>query len=92
MSLIRRKKQTLKVTYTGPVLIRLQQAADILCLDESTIRKGAAGTAHLTKVRQGAGKRQRICLILGEVEAHVASLVEHARSLNERTDRHLRIA
>ena len=88
MSLIRRKKQQLE--YTGPRLIPLRQAAEILCLDESTVRKGEAGTAHLKRVRQGTGQRQRIFLILEEVQAHIESLIEHARSLDERTERHLR--
>jgi len=89
MSLIRRKKQP-KVKYTGPVLIPLKQAAEILCLDESTLRKGEAGTGSLTRVRQGEGKRQRVFFVLQEVQAHIESLVAHARSLDERTNRHLR--
>ncbi|HEY9405792.1 MAG TPA: hypothetical protein VIQ24_24290 [Pyrinomonadaceae bacterium] len=90
MSLIRRKKQP-QVEYQGPVLIPLKQAAAILCLDESTLRKGEAGTVHLTRVRQGTGRRQRVFLVLHEVQAHVESLIAHARSLDERTERHLRI-
>jgi hypothetical protein len=76
MSLIRRGERQ-KVT-----LIRLKQAAEMLNLDESTVRKGCAGTAHLTKVRQGSGRRQRISLVLEEVEAHIESLVRYAREHN----------
>ena len=36
-----------------PKLIPLARAAEMLDLDESTVRKGGAGTAHLTKVRHG---------------------------------------
>jgi hypothetical protein len=78
MSLIRRKPDE-KPKHT---LINLHDAAAMLNLDESTIRKGCAGTAHLTKVRQGTGKRQRISLLLDEVEDHIHSLVEYARSKN----------
>lgn len=91
MSLIRREKRS-HAEYTGPVLITLREAAAILCLDESTLRKGEAGTGGLKRVRQGEGKRQRVFFILSEVQAHVESLVAHAVSLDERTERHLRIA
>jgi hypothetical protein len=74
MSLIRSKQRI--------TLIPLRRGAEMLCLDESTIRKGQAGTAHLTKVRQGEGKRQKVCLVLEEVEAHIASMVEFARERN----------
>ncbi len=42
-------------------------AAVILDLDESSLRKGCAGTETLTQVRRGHGKRQRISFILEEV-------------------------
>ncbi len=74
MSLIRRKGPA--PAYT---LITLQEAAEMLRLDESTIRKGLAGTDVLTKVRLGRGQRQRIRLVKEEVEAYIASMVEHAR-------------
>lgn len=89
MSLIRRKKHQ-HVEYTGPVLIPLKRAAEILNLDESTVRKGEAGTGGLTKVRQGTGKRQRVSLVLQEVQSHVESLIKHARTSYERTEHHLR--
>lgn len=80
MSLIRRNPpEKEQVT-----LITLREAAELLRLDESTIRKGRAGTDVLTLVRQGRGKRQPIFLIREEVEAHIASMVEHARRLKER--------
>jgi hypothetical protein len=44
-------------------------AAAILNLDESSLRKGCAGTESLTQVRRGNGKRQRISFILEEVIA-----------------------
>lgn len=58
MSLINRKTQT---------LIAPCCAALLLDLDESTLRKGLAGTESLTQVRRGNGKRQRISFILEEI-------------------------
>ena len=60
MSLIKRKTGTL----IGPCC-----AAALLDLDVSTLRKGLAGTATLSQVRRGHGKRQRISFILEEVIA-----------------------
>ena len=75
MSLIRRKQQSPAQPVT---FVKLKDAAEMLQLDESTIRKGRAGTDVLTLVRQGTGKRQRVFLVLEEIEAYKASLVEHA--------------
>jgi hypothetical protein len=76
LSLIRRTPESKeKVT-----LITLREAAGMLRLDESTIRKRQAGTGSLTLVRQGTGKRQPIFLIREGVEAHIESLVEAARA------------
>ena len=58
MSLIKRKSNT---------LIAPCCAGTILDLDESTLRKGQAGTENLTQVRRGDGKRQRVSFILEEV-------------------------
>ncbi len=58
MSLINRKSNT---------LIAPCCAAVLLDLDESTLRKGLAGTESLTQVRRGNGKRQRISFILEEI-------------------------
>ena len=58
MSLINRKSNT---------LIAPCCAARLLDLDESTLRKGLAGTESLTQVRRGNGKRQRISFILEEI-------------------------
>ncbi len=58
MSLIRGKSQT---------LIAPCCAARMLDLDESTLRKGLAGTESLTQVRRGHGKRQRVSFILEEI-------------------------
>jgi hypothetical protein len=80
VSLIRRKPEAKE-----PVtLITLKEAAEMLRLDESTIRKHRAGTDSLTLVRQGTGKRQPIFLIREEVEAHIQSLVDRARAQKER--------
>jgi hypothetical protein len=78
--MIRRKPESKeKVT-----LITLREAAELLRLDESTIRQRKAGTDSLTLVRQGTGKRQPIFLIREEVEAHIESLVNNARARKER--------
>ncbi len=69
MTLLSRKSQT---------LISPCCAASILDLDESTIRKGLAGTDTLTHVRRGQGKRQRLSLILEEVIMLKSSWIEAA--------------
>ena len=69
MSLLTRKTQT---------LISPCCAASILDLDESTVRKGLAGTESLTHVRRGHGKRQRLSLILEEVIMLKSSWIEAA--------------
>jgi hypothetical protein len=80
MSLIRRKPPEKE-----PVtLITLQEAAEMLRLNESTIRKRMAGTDVLRLVRQGTGQRRRIFLIREEVEAHIRELVEDARRQTKR--------
>jgi len=58
MSLIRKQSQT----FIAPCC-----AARMLDLDESTLRKGLAGTESLTQIRHGNGKRQRIHFILEEI-------------------------
>lgn len=58
MSLINRKSQT---------LIPICCASILLDLDESSLRKGCAGTENLTQVRRGYGKRQRVSFILEEI-------------------------
>jgi len=58
MSLINRKSQT---------LIAPCCASRLLDLDESTLRKGQAGTESLTQIRHGNGRRQRIHFILEEI-------------------------
>lgn len=69
MSLIKRK------TLIAPCC-----AAVILDLDESTLRKGQAGTESLTQVRRGNGKRQRISFILEEVIALQSEWIRTAQS------------
>jgi hypothetical protein len=81
VSLIRRKKKV--VGPTSP-FIPLREAAALLCLDESTVRKGRAGTANLTIVRQGGGKRRRVFLVRLEVEQHIRQMIEEARRKKER--------
>lgn len=54
-------------------------AATILDLDESSLRKGCAGTENLTKVRRGNGKRQRISYILEEILDLKAEWIETAQ-------------
>ncbi len=58
MSLIKRQRTTLIAPCCAGLL---------LDLDESTLRKGQAGTESLTQVRRGNGKRQRVSFILEEV-------------------------
>ena len=50
MSLIRKSE----------TLIGVCCASTLLDLDESTLRKGQAGTESLTQIRHGNGKRQRV--------------------------------
>lgn len=80
MSLIRRKPESAEPT---PTLITLKEAAAMLRLTPSAIRQRKAGTHVLTLVRQGTGQRQPIFLVREEVEAHIRSLVEHARRLKD---------
>ena len=54
-------------------------AGTILDLDESTVRKGQAGTENLTQVRRGGGKRQRVSFILEEVLQLKAEWIEAAQ-------------
>jgi hypothetical protein len=79
MSLIRRKKAGAPADAGLEMLMPLREAAELLCLSESTIRKRQAGTSHLTLVRQGTGQRRRIFLVRSEVEGHLKSLIDHAR-------------
>lgn len=70
MSLINRKSQT---------LIAPCCAGMLLDLDESTLRKGQAGTENLTQVRSGHGKRQRVHFIFEEVLQLRAEWIEAAQ-------------
>jgi hypothetical protein len=67
---------TKKQAATTSRLVPLREAADLLHLNESTIRKGLAGTAELTKIRQGV----RVYLLRDEVDAHIAFLIETAKA------------
>ncbi|MCA1623358.1 MAG: hypothetical protein LC778_06070 [Acidobacteria bacterium] len=73
MSLIRGKSQT---------LIAAGCAARLLDLDESTLRKGLAGTESLTQVRRGHGKRQRVSFILEEIISIKTEWIEAAQKPN----------
>ena len=54
-------------------------AGTLLDLNESTLRKGKAGTENLTQIRRGSGKRQRVSFILEEVLQLKAEWIEAAR-------------
>ncbi len=75
MSLLKKKSQT---------LIPPCCAATLLDLDESSLRKGCAGTEGLTQVRRGYGKRQRISFILEEILDLKAEWIEEAQKKNRR--------
>lgn len=70
MSLIKRKSNTLIAPCCAGLL---------LDLDESTLRKGQAGTESLTQVRRGNGKRQRVSFILEEVLQLKSEWIEAAQ-------------
>ncbi len=75
MSLIKRKSQTLIAPCCAGLL---------LDLDESTLRKGQAGTENLTQVRRGNGKRQRVSFILEEVLQLKTEWIEVAQKPNRK--------
>ncbi len=75
MSLINRK---------SPTLVAPCCAAILLDLDESTLRKGKAGTESLTQVRRGSGKRQRISFILEEIISLKTEWIEAAQKSHSR--------
>ena len=54
-------------------------AGILLDLDESTVRKGQAGTENLTRVTRGNGKRQRVSFILEEVLLLKSEWIETAQ-------------
>lgn len=60
-------------------LIPLREAAELLGLDTSTIRKRSAGTANLTIVYQG----RKLFLVRGEIIAHRRKLIDDARQQND---------
>ena len=75
MSLLKKRSQT---------LIPPCCAATVLDLDESTLRKGLAGTEGLTQVRRGNGKRQRISFILEEILDLKIAWIEAAQARSSR--------
>ncbi len=80
--LIRRgKAQVNENDYADEELCTLREAAGILRLDESTIRKRRGGTQHLTHVRQGkeGSLRPRLMLVRAEVMAHRSRLIRTAK-------------
>ena len=79
MSLMKSKSQT---------LIPPCCAATVLDLDESTLRKGLAGTEGLTQVRRGNGKRQRISFILEEI---VDLKIEWIEAAQQKSSRRMRL-
>jgi hypothetical protein len=56
----------------------------LLDLDESTLRKGKAGTESLTQVRRGNGKRQRVSFILEEIIRLKTEWIEAAQKQGAR--------
>jgi len=60
-------------------------AGMLLDLDESTLRKGKAGTESLTQIRRGSGKRQRVSFILEEVLQLKSEWIEAARGKSQKT-------
>ncbi len=60
-------------------------AGMLLDLNESTLRKGKAGTENLTRIRRGNGKRQRVSFILEEVIALKSEWIEAARGKSQKT-------
>lgn len=83
MSLIRRK---VGCPDAGEKLIPLRAAAELLGLDESTIRKGRAGTDCLTLVRYGTSQRPPIFLIRSEVERFKQDSIDAARRAKTRAE------
>jgi hypothetical protein len=75
MSLLKRKSNT---------LIGVCCAATLLDLEESTLRKGLAGTESLTQVRRGYGKRQRVSFILEEILDLKVGWIEAAQHTKSR--------
>lgn len=60
-------------------LVPLREAAAMLGLDSSTIRKRAAGTGGLTMISQG----RKLFLVRGEIIAHRRKLIDDARLRND---------
>ena len=60
-------------------------AGTLLDLDESTLRKGTAGTENLTRVKCGSGLRQRTHFILEEIIALKAEWIEAAQRKPKKT-------
>jgi len=63
-------------------LIGVCCALTLLDLDESTLRKGQAGTQDLTQIRHGSGRRQRVHFILEEIISLKIEWIEAARKTN----------
>ena len=59
----------------GKTFISVKQAAEILGLAESTVYNRKAGTAKLTRVKQGKTVR----MIRQEIEAHADKLINAGR-------------
>ena len=72
MSLIRKSE----------TLIGVCRASTLLDLDESTRRKGQAGTQDLTQTRHENGQRQRVHFILEEIISLKIEWIEAARKTN----------
>ncbi len=73
------KKSLRDVESDLEALIPLREAAGMLGLDPSTIRKRAAGTADLTIILQG----RKFFLVRSEIIAHRRKLIDDARQRND---------
>ena len=58
----------------------------MLCLSESAMREGKAGTKDLTRIRRGDGLRRRMFFVRSELNAHIQQLIDSARAPDERVN------
>lgn len=76
---IRMSKALHSIDTDTDALVPLREAAELLGLDPSTIRKRSAGTANLTILHQG----RKLFLVRGEIIAHRRKLIDDARRRND---------
>lgn len=81
MSLVRRKpQQPPDAPDADEDMIDVKEAARILGLESSTVRKGLAGTGDLMRVRMGNSQKPRIRFLRSEVESFKQRLIDNARA------------